>query len=43
MKNLQKQQSISDDKARSNKIQITLVSEEERNTYRVPSYGYLLP
>lgn len=28
---------------RSNKIRITLVSELERDIYRVPSYGYLLP
>lgn len=30
-------------KPRANRIHITLVSEKERDMYRVPSYGYLLP
>lgn len=29
--------------ARTPGIHITLVSEKERELYRVPSYGYLLP
>ena len=33
----------SDDKSRQNRIHLTLVTEEEREKYRVPSYGYLLP
>jgi len=27
----------------SGRIRLTLVSEKERDIYRVPSYGYLLP
>ncbi len=30
-------------KSRPNKVYVTLVSDEERNLYRVPSYGYILP
>lgn len=29
--------------SRANKIHITLVSDREREIYRVPSYGYILP
>lgn len=42
-KSAQKQQSVSAVKSRSNKIHITLVSDKERDIYRVPSYGYILP
>lgn len=42
-KSSQKPQCVSVDKSRSNKIHITLVSEAERDVYRVPSYGYVLP
>lgn len=38
-----KPQCVSEGKSGSNKIHITLVSEKERETYRVPSYGYILP
>lgn len=33
----------SDDMPRQKRIHLTLVTEEEREKYRVPSYGYLLP
>lgn len=39
----QKPQCVSVDKSHSSKITITLVSEKEREMYRIPSYGYLLP
>ncbi len=42
-KSSQKPQCVSVNKSRSNKIHITLVSEKERDIYRVPSYGYVLP
>ena len=35
--------SSSDDKSCGKRIHLTLVTEEEREKYRVPSYGYLLP
>jgi len=41
--NAQKPQNASVGMSRSNRIHITIVSEEERDIYRVPSYGYLLP
>lgn len=41
-KSSQKPQCVSVDKSRSNRIHITLVSEKEREIYRVPSYGYIL-
>jgi hypothetical protein len=41
-KNSQKSECVSADTSRS-EIHITLVSEKERETYRVPSYGYVLP
>lgn len=40
---VKKQQSVSESKLCSNKINITLVSEKERSVYSVPSYGYILP
>lgn len=40
---LQEPQCVSVNKSRPNKIQITLVSEREREMYRIPSYGYILP
>ena len=40
---LQKPSDASAGESRSGKIQISLVSEKERDLYRVPSYGYLLP
>ncbi len=36
-------QSQSADQPRTNRIHLTLVTEEEREKYRVPSYDYLLP
>lgn len=39
VKSSQKPQCVSD----GNMINITLVSEKEREIYRVPSYGYILP
>lgn len=42
-KSPQKPQCVSVNKSRSNKIHITLVSEKERDIYRIPSYGYVLP
>lgn len=39
VKSSQKPQCVSDGKSRN----ITLVSEKEREIYRVPSYGYILP
>ena len=30
-------------KANSNKINLVLVTDEEREKYRIPSYGYILP
>lgn len=36
-------QCVSDGKSCSEKIQITLISEEEREIYKVPTYGYILP
>ncbi len=42
-KSSQKQQSVSENKSRSNKVHITLVSDKERDIYRIPTYGYLLP
>lgn len=42
-KSSQKPQCVSAGKSCSNKIKITLVSEKERDLYRVPSYGYILP
>lgn len=41
-KNSQKQ-CVSDGKSCSEKIHITLVSEKEREIYKVPTYGYILP
>lgn len=38
-----KQQSLSEAKTSSGKVHITLVSDQEREQYRVASYGYLLP
>lgn len=43
VKRVQKPQIVSDNKPRSNRVHITLVSEKERDVYRVPSYGYILP
>lgn len=43
LKSQQKPQCDYADKANSNKIHVTLVSEKERNIYRIPSYGYILP
>lgn len=43
VKRLRKQDSASEKKSCSGKIQITIVSAQERDTYRVPSYGYILP
>lgn len=34
--------SSAEDKPRDKRIHLTLVTEEEREKYRVPSYGYLL-
>lgn len=42
-KSSQKPQCVSANKSRSNKVHITLVSEKERDIYRIPSYGYILP
>ena len=42
-KSSQKTHDVSVSKSRSNKIHITLVSEKEREIYRVPTYGYVLP
>jgi len=42
-KSSQKAQEVSAAKSRSNEIHITLVSEKERDIYRVPTYGYVLP
>ena len=42
-KSSHKPQCVSVIKSQSSKIRITLVSEKERDTYRVPSYGYILP
>ncbi len=42
-KSSQKSQCVSANKSHSNIIHITLVSEKERDIYRVPSYGYVLP
>ncbi len=42
-KSLQKPQCVSVKKTHHNKVQITLVSEKERDIYRIPSYGYILP
>jgi len=42
-KSSKKPQCVSDGKSRSNMINIILVSEKEREIYRVPSYGYILP
>lgn len=42
-KSRQQSQKESADKSRSNRIHITLVSDKERELYRVPSYGYILP
>ncbi len=36
-------QCVSDGKSCSAKIHITLVSEKEREIYKVPPYGYILP
>lgn len=35
-------QSSSEDKPRDKRIHLTLVTEEEREKYRVPSYDYIL-
>ncbi len=37
------QRASSVDKSRSGRIRINLVSEKERDMYRVPTYGYILP
>lgn len=42
-KRSRKPQCVSADKSRSNRIHIVLVSEKERDKYRIPSYGYVLP
>lgn len=42
-KSSQKQQCVSDGKSRSANVHITLVSEKEREIYKVPTYGYILP
>lgn len=42
-KNFGKQQSASEGKSCAKTIHITLVSEKERNIYRIPTYGYILP
>ncbi len=42
-KSSQKPQCVSARKSRSNKIHITLISDKERDIYRIPSYGYILP
>lgn len=42
-KSRQQSQKESADKSRPNRIHITLVSDKERELYRVPSYGYILP
>lgn len=31
------------DKTRAGRVRITFVSEKEREQYRIPSYGYILP
>lgn len=36
-------QSSSNDRTTSTKVHLTIVSEKEREIYRVPSYEYLLP
>ena len=41
-KNAQKPQCVSATESRSRKVHITLVSEKERDIYRVSSYGYVL-
>ena len=33
---------LSEDKSRDKRIHLTLVTEEEREKYRVPSYDYIL-
>lgn len=42
-KSTQKQQSVSAIKPRANKVHIKLVSDKERDCYRIPTYGYILP
>ena len=42
-KSSQKPQCVSARNSLANKIHISLVSEKERDIYRVPSYGYILP
>lgn len=42
-KSSKKQQCASESESRSNRVHITLVSEKEREVYRVSSYGYVLP
>lgn len=42
-KSIRKPKSVSVNRSSSDRIHITLVSEAERNTFCVPSYGYLLP
>lgn len=43
VKNGRGRQPVSDSKSHPVGIHITLVSEKERDIYRVPGYGYLLP
>lgn len=37
------QRDTNSDKPRINRIHITFVSDKEREQYRIPSYGYILP
>ncbi len=39
----QQRQSTSNDRTTSVKVHLTVVSEKERELYRVPFYEYLLP
>ncbi len=43
IKTQQKLQSVSAGASRPQEINITLVSAKERDIYRVPTYGYILP
>ncbi len=43
IENQQAVQTQSANQPRTNPIHLTLVTEEEREKYRVPSYDYLLP
>lgn len=37
------QRATASDKPRANRVHITFVSDKEREQYRIPSYGYILP